>query len=83
MDTIQRVRLIASDLSGIEPERIGDHQPLDHTEPDGLDLDSLDRLELIVTVEEEFNIDIPDEDVDRMVATVAGVAAYLDRRMAH
>jgi len=33
---------------------------------DDLGADSLDLVELIMTVEEEFNIEIPDEDAEKI-----------------
>jgi acyl carrier protein len=80
MDVLDRVKSICSFLSGVAVSDIGDHQPLDCGLPDGLDLDSLDRLELIMEVEESFGIEIPDGDVDRMTATPVGISAYLSQR---
>ncbi|TKY72269.1 Acyl carrier protein 3 [Spatholobus suberectus] len=41
-----------------------------------LNLDSLDRVELIMALEEEFSIEIPDEKADRL-ACCADVAKYI------
>ena len=45
-----------------------------------LGADSLDNVELIMTFEEEYNIDIDDEDAEKC-RTVADVVAYLERRL--
>lgn len=39
--------------------------------------DSLDLIEFIISLEDRFKIDIPDEDVDRFV-TVKDVADYIE-----
>lgn len=43
---------------------------------EGLGLDSIDALELVVLVEEKFNVAIPDEDVGRQA--FASVNALVD-----
>jgi acyl carrier protein len=44
----------------------------------GLGLDSIDALELVVLVEERFNVTIPDEDVGkRAFASVAALAEFI------
>jgi acyl carrier protein len=44
---------------------------------DDLGADSLDTVELVMAFEEEFGIDIPDEDAEKM-ATVADAIKYLE-----
>lgn len=43
---------------------------------DDLGADSLDTVELIMALEEEFNVEIPDEDAEKMV-TVGDSMKYL------
>ena len=43
---------------------------------DDLGADSLDTVELIMALEEEFNVEIPDEDAEKMV-TVGDAMNYL------
>ena len=44
----------------------------------GLGLDSIDALELVVLVEEKFDVTIPDEDVGkRAFASVAALADFI------
>ncbi|MBF0105565.1 MAG: acyl carrier protein [Deltaproteobacteria bacterium] len=45
---------------------------------DDLGADSLDIVELIMEMEEEFDIEIPDEDVEKML-TVKDVTDYIAR----
>ena len=44
-------------------------------------IDSLESVELIMAIEQEFNVEIPDEDVGDL-ETAAKMAAYLDARAA-
>ncbi len=47
---------------------------------DGLGLDSIDALELVVGLEQEFGISIPDEDVGKEAfASVEALCAYVER----
>jgi acyl carrier protein len=45
-----------------------------------LGADSLDHVELVMAVEEEFDIDIHDEEAEKWV-TVADILAYLDDKV--
>ncbi|MEI7643622.1 MAG: acyl carrier protein [Chloroflexales bacterium] len=44
---------------------------------DDLNADSLDLVELIMALEEEFGIEIPDDDAEKIV-TVADALKYID-----
>ena len=61
---------------GIEAERVTPEGKLN----DDFDLDSLDRVEILMMVEEEFNIEIPDEEAEKFT-TIADVVRYIDRKM--
>ena len=45
-----------------------------------LGADSLDIVELVMEFEKEFNIDIPDEDAERL-RTVGDALAYLNEKV--
>ena len=45
-----------------------------------LHADSLALVEILLCVEEEFNIDIPDEDIEQ-IATVQSAVQYLNKRL--
>ena len=47
---------------------------------DDLGADSLDTVELIMAFEEEFDIEIPDEDAEN-IRTVGDVLKYLEDKM--
>lgn len=65
---------IASQLS-IDEEEI----KMESSFMNNLGADSLDIVELIMALEEEYDIEIPDEDVEKM-ATVGDVVEYIKTR---
>jgi len=46
---------------------------------DDLGADSLDRVELVMAFEEAFNLEIPDEDAEK-ISTVKEAIEYIDKR---
>lgn len=48
---------------------------------DDLGADSLDQVELIMAMEEEFNISIPDEDAEK-ISTVQDAVDYIAKALA-
>ena len=44
---------------------------------DGLGADSLDLVELMLAMEEEFDMSIPEEDIDK-IATVGDAVEYIE-----
>ncbi len=57
-------------------EEIGDDLPL--FGPEGLGLDSIDALELVVTLEKGFGVTVPNSDTARKaLATVNSIADYV------
>ncbi|MEN2983745.1 MAG: acyl carrier protein [Dictyoglomaceae bacterium] len=47
---------------------------------DDLGADSLDAVELIMALEEEFGIDVPDEDTEKF-KTVGDVVRYVEKKL--
>ena len=72
MDTMERVKKIIVDQLGVEEEKV----KVDSSFIDDLGADSLDIVELIMAFEEEFDIEIADEDAQKM-RTVSDVIEYL------
>ena len=72
MSIEQRVKEIIADQLGVEMEKITP----DAKFVDDLGADSLDVVELIMAFEEEFGIEIPDEDAEK-IATVGDVLEYI------
>ena len=67
-----RVREIIINELGLEPEKVTD----DASFVEDLGADSLDTVELVMAFEEEFGLDIPDEDAEQM-RTVGDAITYL------
>ena len=66
-------------LEGLEPETIADDQPLFG---EGLGLDSIDALELVVALEKEFGIASGNQDVTReALASVAAIERLVQAEM--
>lgn len=58
-------------------EEIGDDLPLFGVE--GLGLDSIDALELVVSLEKQFQVSVPNSEVAKnALATVNTIAAYVE-----
>jgi Acyl carrier protein len=65
-------------LDDLQPEDIGDDDPLIGS---GLNLDSIDALELVVTLEKEFGIKISSSEESRAaLASVAHLADFVRSR---
>ena len=73
-----RVRKIVLDhfamVRGIDPARV---VPAAHLVND-LDADSLDIIEIVCSIEEQFGREIPEDEMERLV-TVGDVIALIDR----
>jgi acyl carrier protein len=81
--TVQRVKELIIDslnLEGITPDMIGDLDPLFG---DGLGLDSVDALELVVALEREYRIKIKSDEVSpETFASVENLSRFVDERRA-
>jgi acyl carrier protein len=69
----ERVRDLIVEQLGVNAEQVTPEASF----VDDLGADSLDTVELVMAFEEEFGIDIPDEDAEKML-TVADSTKYLD-----
>jgi acyl carrier protein len=77
---LKRLIVATLRLEGLEPEAIGDDQLLFG---EGLGLDSIDALELVVAIEREFAVVIPEGKVDHDVFhSVRTLALRLAERLA-
>lgn len=75
MDLESRIKEIIADQLGVEIEKLRD----DANFVQDLGADSLDVVELVMAFEEEFGIEIPDEDAEK-IRTVGDVINYLKER---
>ncbi len=70
----ERVKEIIVNELGVESEKVTSEASF----VEDLGADSLDTVELVMAFEEEFGIDIPDEDAEQM-GTVGEAIAYLKK----
>ncbi|MCG0278115.1 MAG: acyl carrier protein [Thermanaeromonas sp.] len=73
-DIFNKVKSIVAEQLGVDEEEIS----LD-TSFEDLNADSLDIVELIMALEEEFDIEIPDEDAEKLT-TVGAAVEYIRQR---
>ena len=72
---IKKLIVESLNLEDTDPAEIGDDQALFG---EGLDLDSLDALQLAVAIEEKFGVAITDENMGQQVfASVSAMAAFV------
>ena len=60
---------------GVDPEKV----KLEASFIDDLGADSLDIVELVMAMEEEFDLEIPDDDAEKL-RTVGDVYSYLEKK---
>lgn len=72
---VKRLIIERLQLEGMTPEEIDNAAPLFG---DGLGLDSIDALELVIGIEKEFGVRIQDEDVgSKAFASVDALVTFL------
>ena len=71
--TLERVRQVLAEQLGIDMEVALPAAKLD----EDLNADSLDTVELVMAIEAEFDIEIPDDDCD--FKTVEDIVQYVER----
>jgi acyl carrier protein len=71
-DVAEKVKKIIVDQLGVEEDEVTPEASF----IEDLGADSLDIVELIMALEEEFGIEIPDEDAEK-IATVKDAVAYI------
>ena len=79
-DTITRVRRIISEHLCLEEGKFTDDSDLSD-----MQADTLDRVEILMAIEDEFRIEISDEEAEANIAqdsTIATLAAYVDQVLA-
>ena len=72
----QKVRQLIAEQLGLEEDEITPESSF----LDDLGADSLDLVELIMAFEEEYELEIPDEDAER-ITTVADAVEYIRQRI--
>ncbi|MBQ8582123.1 MAG: acyl carrier protein [Ruminococcus sp.] len=75
--------MIIEKLKGIIAEQLGvdeDEVTAEANIQDDLGADSLDIVDLITTIEDEFDLSIPDEAVEE-IKTVGDIANYIEKNV--
>ena len=77
MDIFEQVKKILCDQLDLEEEQVNE----DSEVIDDLGADSLDIVDLVMPLEEEFDTEIPDEDIENL-KTVGDIVKYIEDRVA-
>ena len=75
-DIEQRVRKIVSEQLGADDDKIKNESSF----IDDLGADSLDTVELVMALEEEFDTEIPDEEAEK-ITTVRQAIDYINKNL--
>jgi acyl carrier protein len=75
-ENVQKVKEIIADQLGVDIAEV----TLEASFIDDLGADSLDTVELVMAFEEAFEIEIPDEDADKL-QTVGSAIEYLEGKI--
>jgi acyl carrier protein len=73
-----RIKAIIAEQLGVKPEEVTDQAKF----IEDLGADSLDTVELVMALEEEFGIEIPDEDAEKMIS-VGDAVKYIEEKAAN
>jgi acyl carrier protein len=71
----EKVKDIIVENLGVNPEQVTPTASF----IDDLGADSLDTVELVMSFEEEFGVDVPDEDAEKL-QTVGDVVKYIEEK---
>lgn len=72
----EKVKKIITDQLGLEEAEV----TLNSTFSDDLGVDSLELFEVIISLEEEFNIEIPNEEIED-IKDVKGIVDYIEKKI--
>lgn len=75
-EILKKVKEITSEQLGVDDSQITPEAKF----IDDLGADSLDTVELMMALEEEFNLEIPDEEAEKLI-TVEKVVDYIDAHL--
>jgi len=76
-EVAEKVKSIVSEQLGVKMEEVKEEAKF----IDDLGADSLDTVELVMALEEEFGAEIPDEDAEKMT-TVGEAVKYIEEKTA-
>jgi acyl carrier protein len=78
MAVSEKVKSIIAEQLGVKIEEVAPEASF----IDDLGADSLDTVELVMALEEEFGIEIPDEDAEK-ITTVGDAVKYIEEKTAN
>jgi len=74
-DNAEKIKSIIAEQLGVKAEDVVEQASF----VDDLGADSLDTVELVMALEEEFGIEIPDEDAEKM-SSVGEAIRYIEEK---
>ncbi|MGI6204570.1 MAG: acyl carrier protein [Anaerovoracaceae bacterium] len=76
MNTFDKIKDIIADQLSVEPETITEGTSL----MKDLEADSLDAVEIIMAIEDEYGIEIPDEDAENF-QTIGDIVKFVESKI--
>ena len=73
--TLDKIKGIIAEQLGVDEEEV----KLETNLAKDLEANSLDAVEIIMAIEDEFDIEVPDEDAEKF-ATVNDIVSYVEAR---
>ncbi len=73
MDTFERIRELLAEQMDIDEEKI----TMDSNILEDFEADSLDVVDLVMSLEDEFGVGVPDEEIENL-HTVGDVVRYVE-----
>ncbi len=75
MDTMEKIKEIIAQQTGIDKDSLDEN-----TTMDDIMADSLDTIEMLMAIEDSFDIDIPDSDA-KTLDSIGVLCSYIDDRL--
>jgi acyl carrier protein len=72
-DVFERIKELVAEKVGVEPEDIS----METSFTDDLEADSITLFELVMAIEDEFDIEVDDESIEK-IKTVGDIVKYLE-----
>lgn len=76
MSVVERVKKIVVEQLGVDEDQV----TAEASFTDDLGADSLDTVELVMALEQEFGVEIPDEDAEK-ISNINGAVQYITEHM--
>ncbi len=75
MDTLQKIKEIISEQTGTQEEKLSESTTIEDVMAD-----SLYTVELLMTIEDSFDVDIPDSDAEKL-SSIGDLVSYIESKM--